>query len=68
MSRFKVSNPLPSPSPSLDYAFSCLISKAIPYAKGYKRASISFATLTDDCYIGGQAMTLIHFYVVSIVD
>ncbi len=68
MSRFKVSNPLPSPSPSLNYAFSCVSGKQATYAKGFKRASITFTMLADDCYISGQPMTLIHFYVVSIVD
>ena len=68
MSRFQVSNPLPSPRPSLNYAFSCLSGKQGPYASGFRQASISFATLVDDCDVGGQPMTLIHFYVACIVD
>ena len=68
MSRFQVSNPLPSPSPSLNYAFSCLSGKQTPYAKGFNQASIAFTTLADSCYVGGQPMTLIHFYVACIVD
>lgn len=62
MTRFQVSNPLPSPNPACEYAFSCLKGQQARYFNAYKDLNILFTVAFDDCEVGGERMTLVHFY------